>query len=398
MASIDHTSHAARGCPVCHATSPVAAFCGRCGAEPVAPVSPWRSLLRPRVYATAHREPVWIPRLGSTYLPRLPGPALSPFRIALFVVLVLIIGFAVMRVNGPLGVTATIGWPLVFLIYVWQSDGFRDIPLRILAVAMVIGVACGVGWWLVTGKLLARSYGISTGSGLMLTRVLDVGIVIPLGGALLMLLPAVITRLMRMPVRESLDGFVIGTFGALWYQTAATTTVLAPQFVEGLIEEHTVGRMLQDSITYGVVYPIVTAAAGGLVGLTLWFRPDPHAEGRGPVGARAALIVCSVLAFVIYLAVWGVWSTNVPRAVDIVVKLILGVLALLVTRCAIQIALLNEEWDPATGEPVLCVHCDRVVPDVPFCPACGAAARASSRTSRQFRREHTPVPQRTDAT
>lgn len=391
MANLDHDSRTTRKCPVCHAMAP-AAFCGRCGADLAETVSPWRTLLRPRVYATAHREPIWIPWLSSTYLPRLPGEARRPFRIALAVVPVLIIGLAVMRVNGPLGVTATIGWPLIFLIYVWQSDAFRDLPLRILAVSMVIGVSCGVGWWLFAGRRLARSYGVSTGSGLMLTEVLNIGLFISFVGALLMLLPAVVTRLMRIPVRESLDGFVIGTFGALWYQTAATTTVVAPRFVEGLIEEHTVGRMLEDSITYGIVNPVITTAAGGLVGLTLWFKPDRSAEGRGSVSARTALIICTVLAFVIYLAVWVIWSTNVPRAVDIAVKLILAVLALLVTRCAVQIALLHEEHDPATGDPVLCVHCDRVVPDLAFCAACGAAARASSRTSRQFRRVHPPVP------
>ena len=41
--------------------------------------------------------------------------------------------------------------------------------------------------------------------------------------------------------------------------------------------------------------------------------------------------------------------------------------------------------DPATGEPVGCLHCDRTVPDAPFCPACGAATRASSRTWRRSR-------------
>ena len=66
-------------------------------------------------------------------------------------------------------------------------------------------------------------------------------------------------------------------------------------------------------------------------------------------------------------------------------------LALLLVRCAVQIALLHEAPDPATGAPVLCVHCERVVPDMPFCSACGAAARASSRTSRRMRRESPPV-------
>lgn len=306
--------------------------------------------------------------------------------------LILIIGFATLRVNGPLGVTATLGWPLIYLVYVWQSDVLRDFPLRVLAVAMAVGIACGVGWWLVVGKLLARSYGVSTGSGLMLTVVLNIGLLISAGGAVLMLLPAVTTRAMHMPVRESLDGFVIGTFGALWYQTAATTTVVAPQFVEGLIEEHSVGRMLEDSITYGIVNPIITTAAGGLVGIVLWFRPDRTRVPATPLSPRTALILCAALAFAVYLSVWVLWSMNVPRAVDIGGKLILVVLALLVVRSAVQIALLHEVPDPASGNPVLCIHCERVVPDLPFCVACGVAARASSRTSRLLRRQHSPAP------
>ena len=72
-------------------------------------------------------------------------------------------------------------------------------------------------------------------------------------------------------------------------------------------------------------------------------------------------------------------------------RVALAVLTLLVVRCGLQSALLHEAPDPSTGEPILCVHCERVVPDMPFCSACGAAGRASSRTSRRLRREHPPV-------
>lgn len=335
-----------------------------------------------------------MPRISSTYLPRVPGRMRKPFRAGLIGVLVAIIGLALARLNGPLGVTATIGWPLLFLIYVWQTDVFRDIPARILAVAALLGVVLGVSWWLAAGRLLAGSYGVSTGSGLMLTGVLNAGLLITAGGAVLMMMPAVLTRLMPMPmpVRESLDGFVVGSFGALWYLAAATTTVVAPQFVEGLIEEHSVGRMLKDSITYGIVSPIVTTAAGGLVGLSLWFTPDRR-PGRDPKRARRALTVCTLLGAPLYFAVWAVDALGLPRPVDIAVKLGLAMLALLLVRCAVQIALLHEVPDPATGEPVLCVHCERVVPDLPFCSACGAAARASSRTSRRLRRRYPPIPE-----
>lgn len=68
-------------------------------------------------------------------------------------------------------------------------------------------------------------------------------------------------------------------------------------------------------------------------------------------------------------------AVSVQRTIDLAAKITLAVLALLTVRCAVRIALLQEEPDPAGGESVLCVHCLKVVPDEPFCVACGAAAR-----------------------
>lgn len=386
-----HQEVTTRPCPACGQTVPDAVFCGECGAEPGGPLSPRSVLLRPGVYAADPRETVWSPGVGSAFFPRLPAPVRTPFRLGLLLVLIAILVLAAARVNGPLGVTATIGWPLLFLIYVWQSDAFRDIPLRVLAVVAVLGIAFGAGWWLLAAKLLAGSYGVSTGSAFALAGVLDVGWLIAAVGAVLMVLPAVVGRVFRMPVRESLDGFVVGTFGALWYSVAATTTIVAPQFAEGLLEEHSVGRMLQDSITLGIVSPLVAAGTGGLVGLRLWFTPDTR-RGRDPKRARRALTLLTALAAPGYLAVWTVDSLGLPRPVDIALKLALAALALVAIRCAVQIALLSEKPDQASGEPVLCPLCEKVVPDLPFCSSCGAATRASSRTSRLLRRQRPPVP------
>ena len=377
-------------CPACEQSVPAATFCGNCGADLAAPVTPSSTLQRPRVYATAPHDRLAAPRVSSSYLPRLPGPMRTPFRTGLVIVLIAMIALALLSANGPLGVTATLGWPLIFLIYVIQTDVFRDLPARILVIAMVLGVAGGVGWWLMAGKVLAGRYGVTTGSGLLLTQVLDVGFLITLGGALLMLLPAVVTRFVPLDRREAVDGFVVGTFGALCYQTAATTTVVAPQLTEGLISEQSTRRMLQDAFTYGVVDPIATTAAGGLLGLLLWFTPRPDALA---MRTRAVLTVCAALGVGLYLSVWGIESFGLPPYFDLALKVVLAVLALLLVRCGLQVALLHEVPDESTGEPILCVHCERVVPDMAFCPACGSAARASSRSSRRLRHERPPVPE-----
>lgn len=380
-----------RQCPACHSTVPVATFCGDCGAQFQKPVSRWSTLLRPGVFANAHRETVWVPRVTSALFPRLAGAARKPYRLGLILTLTAVIVLSAMAVQGPLGVISVIGWPLMFLIYVWDSDSFRDIPHRILVTAMLLGIGLGIATWLTVGKLIAGSYGLSTGSSLILLgEGLDVGFLISLSAAVLMLVPTLVTRLFPISVRESLDGFVVGAFGALWYSTAASTTILAPQFVEGLMEQEDSGRLFEDSLTYGIVSAIVTTAVGGVFGLALWFQPDRRA-GRDPRRARLALILCAVIAFAAYVGVWAIDGSSVTRVLDVAGKVLLAVVALIVVRCAVQIALLHEAPDPATGEPVLCVHCDRVVPTMPFCVACGSAARASSRSSRRLRRESPPL-------
>ena len=376
-------------CPACHSVVPAASFCGACGARVSAPVTGLNTVLRPSVFATAHRETLWLPRVSSTLFPRFPGRIRRPFRIGLIIVLIGLIVCSLARFAGPAGVFTINGWPLLFLIYVWQSDAFRDIPARIMVAATVIGIVTGAGWWLAAGSVLAGNYGVSTATSLALTKVVDTGFLITLGGTALMLVPAVVGRLFPMTVRESLDGFVVGAFGALWFQTAAATATLAPQFAEGLMREQSSTRLLADALTYGVATPLATTAAGGLVGLSLWFRPDRR-EGRDPRRARTALTLFTVLAVGTYVGVWAVDAQEYPRVMDVSLKLGLAVLALLITRCAVQIALLHEAPDPSTGQPLLCVHCERVVPDMPFCSACGAAARASSRTSRRLRHEKPP--------
>ena len=48
--------------------------------------------------------------------------------------------------------------------------------------------------------------------------------------------------------------------------------------------------------------------------------------------------------------------------------------ALVLLRIALQLALMHEAPDPIQqDEPLLCIHCEHVVPDMAFCPACGVA-------------------------
>ena len=244
-----------RQCPACRCAVPAAVFCGQCGADLEAAVSTFDVLLRPRVFAAAPREPVVAPRLTSSLFPRLPASARKPFRLA---------GPAAGGHGGPLGTGANaalgaitiLGGPLLFVLYMWQSDAFRDISRRALVIAFLTGSTLGVAWWLFTGRLLAGSYGVSTAAGLALQNLLaGFGLAVTVGGALILVLPPAVVRLLRVPVHEPLDGYVIGAFGALSYGCAASITWLFPQIVAGLLDVQSSWRMFTDAITYGVIDP-----------------------------------------------------------------------------------------------------------------------------------------------
>ena len=208
-----------------------------------------------------------------------------------------------------------------------------------------LGVALGVGWVLLTGAAVARSYGVPLGAGIVGYRMLRDGLGMPLGGMILMLLPAVIVRLLRPPTREALDGFIIGALGALSFTAAATLTRLAPQFTTGLVSKRAPGRPARGGRHPGsggaadrggrrrvdrrrpVVHPAAeqgaraagrrafgarAVRAGGARGL-----PGPRPGRRRPVSASAAVGPASGLA----------------------------VVALLVLRIGLHLALLHEAHD-----------------------------------------------------
>lgn len=368
-------------------------FCGHCGAELDSPAGWWHVLVRPWAYAAALREAVLVPRMRSTLFPRLAEVAEKPYGVALVGLLVCMAAMSALQWNVAAATMSVVGVPLLFMLYAWESDAFRENRLELI-LSIVLGVIIGLAWWWGTGVMLSKRYGVTTAAAQALENSLvDEGLALTLIGAVLSVLPLPFIRLLPAVDIDSLDGYVIGAAGAVAHMTASYVVWWIPQIVAGLINARvtTGARMLQDTIAYGFVDPLTTIALGGMVGVCLWFRPDPAGPQRRL--ARAALILCAVLTAVLYALVWIVDAEDWNRNLELAVNLGLTALAVLTLRVGLQIALLHEQRDPAaTGDPILCVCCENVVPDMAFCPVCGVATRGSSRGSRHLRRTHRPVP------
>jgi hypothetical protein len=382
---VPHDGMPTMHCVVCDTDVPAGAFCGTCGAHLSAQRGDGRGMLRPGAYVAAPGEHVLRLSVASSLFPHLPHRSRAPFRVALAVLFLTLIAFAFLKWQAPLIAVSAFGFPLLFLLYLHETDIDDDLPVSSLALTAALGAGLGVGWTLLTGTIVADSYDVALSDGTSEGHSIIEGLVIPAGGVVLMLLPAVVVRLLRPATRESLDGFVIGALSAIAFTAAATLTRLAPQFATGTTaQDRAVSGLLAEAGIQGVALPLTAAAAGGLVGAALWFTRPAGMDRRPAV----VLLASSFLAvLVLYVALGLMEVASFTNGLHFGVHLLVAALALLALRIGLQVALLHEahdEMNPAAQ--VLCPHCDHVVPDTAFCPNCGVATRAASRTARATRR------------
>lgn len=374
-----------RECPACHAEVAARAFCVNCGVELKAVavgVAPSRLaiVLRPRVFAAAPHERVEWPLVSSALFPRLTQVTRMPFRHALILLLAMLVGFSLLKLLAPLVIVTAFGISLLYLVYLSQSGAVRDIPPAALAVSATFAIASSVAWWLWTSELVAKAYGVPLAVGAQLTSALGIGTLITLAGAVLMLLPAVLVRLLRFSGVDSLDGFVIGALGALFFSAAGTITWFAPQFIAGLIDNYGPWRLFEEAYLYGLVDPLTAAAAGGSIGLALWFRPN-----RAPIPGldrytRLTLWFLVAVTTGSYMGVYVVDASEFSRWTEIGINTVLTGISVLAVRTSVQTALLHEA--SSAGRPGPCADCGKPGPGLAFCPECGGATAAAPHQTR----------------
>lgn len=379
-------------CRVCQTDVPAGQYCGLCGCHLTPRRGEGPDWLRLRDFGAAPDEHLLAPSPTSSLFPHLPQRSRTAFRWGLAVLLVTLAAFTLLRLPAALVTVAALGLPVLFVIYLWESDAFRDFGVRTLALTAALGVGLGLGWALLIEATITRSYESGLAEGVDWDRMLRDGIAIPLGGVLLMLAPAVIVRILPPPTREALDGFVVGALGALAFTAASTLAHLAPQFGTGVVSRQPMQSLLVEAGIRGVAEPVTAAAAGGLIGAALWFRRPPSKQQQRPMLVRGVLVGFAVAVLTVCLALGVVDAAAPAQLLMLAMHLLLAGVALFLLRVGLHLALLHEAHDEIQAdEPLLCPHCGHVVPDMAFCPACGVATRASSRSSRRSRRTMRPV-------
>jgi hypothetical protein len=223
--------------------------------------------------------------------PHLTARSRVPFGVALALLTVLLVGFAVLRWQAPLIAVAAVGVALVFVVYLREAGIQHDVPTRQLALTAALSAVLGVGWSMATGAVIAASHDVAlSGDGLDRDRLLG-GVAIPVGSVILMVIPPALLRFVRPVPRPPLDGYAVGALSAVVFTAGATLVRLIPQFATGVkAEDRWVGSLLVQAGIQGLTLPLTAMALGGLVGIVLW---------AGRLWATVASMVAALMLYAI---------------------------------------------------------------------------------------------------
>ncbi len=369
-------------CPTCGNEVPPGVFCGVCGYHLARDAERSGAGFRSHSYSAAPGEHVLRLSIVSSLFPHLPHRSRAPFRVAVVVLLVGLVVLASLRLQAPMIAVAALGVPLVFQLYLQESDVYEDLPARLLGVAALLGAVLGWGWSALTDRHVSDASSANLLGGSSTGHFWVDGILIPAGAGLLLLVPAVAAFAMKPPhIAESMDGFLIGSLGAVAFTAAATITRLAPQLKTGIIaHDRPVESIVIEALLQGGTVPITAASIGGIVGAALWVRRRSQSTHLGRWLATARII--APIAIVLYAVLGIIDYEQPPEATLLGLHIVVAIAALLLLRYGLHAVLLHEEHEVQVGPPRVCPHCEHVVPSMPFCPHCGFAHRASSRSAR----------------
>nr|MDP9168373.1 zinc ribbon domain-containing protein [Actinomycetota bacterium] len=133
-------------CRVCRTDVPDGEFCGLCGIHLTEHRGDGPGWLRPKAYSASPGEHLLRPNIVSSLFPHLAPSSRRPFLAGLALIVAALIVTSIFRLPAALITVASLGLPLLFLIYLQESDVYDDVPTGTLVTTAGLGIGLGVGW------------------------------------------------------------------------------------------------------------------------------------------------------------------------------------------------------------------------------------------------------------
>jgi len=358
-------------CEFCGHETPDEPFCTWCGSDRHGGNDDPRGRLQH--YAAHPSEHIAQPSLISTLLPHLPHARVHEFRWAL------IAGLAAVVVLGAFGLivaatlTAAALVPVLYLVYLYEAQVYRDEPGRAIGLSAVAGAVLGAVVLIVASRVIPVSSPLQLAGAT--GAIVGGTILLPIVEEVLKPLPVMLLRA-RPNFNETVDGLVFGIAAGLGF--AAAETIYNYLRVIGDLHFHSsAGTWLVPLLTVAVTKPVMQASCTGALTASLW-RRGKRSGSRLIYLAGAPVAIVGHIAFTYFTYLFA--DRGASQAVVLAWQIAVDAALLVFIRFLLHRALCDEAEDFGL-HPAVCPHCRRHIEGAGFCPHCGAALSASPRTS-----------------
>jgi hypothetical protein len=380
-------------CDHCAHDVPDGVFCTLCGAHQGTTKESGGAKSRVNRYAAHPAEHVVQPSVFTTLFPHLGDHKIHEFRWAFAVGLAGVLLLYLAHLITAAILVAIFLVPVLYLIYLYEAQVYRDEPAIVLGFTLGGGIVVGLVVSVVETLIYNPFQNIASplsGAGTGIGALLFLGLLLPVVQEALKPLPALLLP-NRADFPETVDGLVFGIASGLGFSLAESlvgfSTVLT-----GLPVLTEPGGWIYTLATLAVFQPLLQGSAAGIIVAAIWrYR-------RGRLGPReiggVGMAVLAHIAFSEGTYVLKEAAVN-PLLILVWQALIVGAV-LIYIRYLLHYALLEEAAHMGFAETI-CPNCHMHIVAAGFCPNCGVALTAaptSVKRGRRPRKDATATPSR----
>ncbi len=371
-------------CEHCAQDVPDGVFCTRCGAHQGTTKESGDAKTREHRYAAHPGEHVAQPSIFTTLFPHLGHHKIHEFRWAFIAGLAgVVILYLAGLITAAILVSAFLV-PVLYLIYLYEAQVYRDEPALVLGFTIGGGVLIGIVVTLFERLIynpLQYNPNPLSGATVSIGAVLVLGLIVPVIQEAVKPIPAFFLP-NRADFPETVDGLVFGVAAGLGFGLAETLVGFSSALTS-LPPHVSPGNWIYDLATIAIFQPLLQGSTTGMIVATIWrFRRGRLA--RREIGG----VAMAVLAHIAYSSGTVVLRDTASNPLFILIwqGAIVGSL-LIYIRYLLHYSLLDEAAHMGFAETV-CPNCHMHIVASGFCPNCGMALSAAPTSVRRGRRPH----------
>lgn len=282
--------------------------------------------------------------------------------------------------------------PVLYLIYLYEAQVYRDEPALVLGFTLGGGIVLGIVVTVIEQRLYNpyQDVGNPLHPTVAIGGLLLLGLVVPIVQEAIKPLPALFLP-NRADFPETVDGLVFGVAAGLGF-SLAEALISFSSVLTSLPPHVSPGNWIYQLLTIAVFLPVLQGSATGLIAAAIWRYRRGRLSSREIGGVATA-----VIAHIAFSGGTQLFRDTVQNQLFILVwQAVVDGAVLVYVRFLLHHALLDEAAHMGFAETV-CANCHTHIVASGFCPNCGVALTAAPTAVKRARKPRKDASARASA-